>query len=159
VNERLTRLALVARGLSRELGRDASLDELAARMEMSVDTVAWLQKVARAPISLETPVGSDGDAHLGDFVEDGASVSPLDSALATSLSAETERILATLTPREQKVLRMRFGIGGRSEKTLADIGEAFGVTRERIRQIEAKALKKLRHGKAARRMLPFSESA
>jgi RNA polymerase primary sigma factor len=148
MNGRLTRLAAAGRELVRQNGREATLDELAERSELPPETVAWLQRVAREPLSLETPVGGggggDGHARLADLVEDDRSPSPIEAALASSLTGETERLLATLTPREQKVLRMRFGVGERSEKTLADIGLLLGVTRERIRQIEAKALEKLR---------------
>jgi RNA polymerase primary sigma factor len=153
MNGRLTRLAAAGRDLVRQHGREATLDELAERSELPPETVAWLQKVAREPLSLETPIGGGGDGHarLADLVEDDRSPSPIEAALASSLTGETERLLATLTPREQKVLRMRFGVGERSEKTLADIGLLLGVTRERIRQIEAKALEKLRRVSAGSR--------
>jgi RNA polymerase sigma factor (sigma-70 family) len=151
VNESLGRLALATRVLVNDLGRDPTPDELAERLELTVDKVEHLQRVAKQPLSLETPVG-DEDAHLGDFVEDHTVPSPAESAMARSMGDELDRMLSTLTPREQKILRMRFGLGERSENTLEIVGIAFGVTRERIRQIEAKALAKLRSGVGARRL-------
>jgi len=160
VNERLARLAFVRRSLVREHGREPTLDELAERMEMPADAVSSLQRVSREPMSLESPVGRDGDVRLGELVEDDRIESPADAALASGLTGETERILATLSPREQMVVRMRFGIGERpgDEKTLADIGELCGVTRERIRQIEATALQKLRRNQASSRLRTYLES-
>ena len=145
VNEVLTRIAIMTRQLVHELGRDPTPEELSEKVRIPVDKLNDLLIVNRQPLSLETPLGDGDDARLGDLIEDGMAVSPIDAALARSVLDETDRLLSTLTPREEKILRMRFGIGQRSEKTLEDVGLAFGVTRERIRQIEAKALAKLRH--------------
>jgi RNA polymerase primary sigma factor len=157
VNESLTRLALCTRALVRELARDPTIDELSAKMDLPADRVVVLQRIARQPISLETPVGTDADSHLSDFIEDPVTASPVDAAVARSLVDETDRLLGTLTAREQAILRMRFGIGERAEHTLEEVGRRLGVTRERIRQIEAKALVKLRKGRAAERLKPFVE--
>jgi RNA polymerase primary sigma factor len=155
INEALTRLALCTRALAHDLRRDPTVEELAAKLELLPERVVALQRIARAPVSLETPVGGDPDTHLSDFVEDSQTTSPIDAAIASDLSDETDRMLGTLTPREQRILRMRFGIGERTERTLEEVGHKLGVTRERIRQIEAKALRKLRGGAAAERLKPF----
>ena len=151
--ETLNKLTRTGRSLVLKLGREPTADELAEEMSLAADKVRKLLKVARQPLSFETPFGSEDDSHLGDFIED-KSVTPADEAIiAMDLVEQTRKVLATLTPREEKILRMRFGIGEKAEHTLEEVGDDFAVTRERIRQIEAKALRKLRHpsrGKALR---------
>ena len=157
INERLAQLALVTRKLVNDLGRDPLPEELAEALDLSVVKLEQLQRFARQPVSLETPVGDDDDARLSDFIEDQAAASPVDSATERSLAGELDRLLGTLTGREREILRMRFGLGDDSESTLEIVGVKFGVTRERIRQIEAKALLKLRRSADARRLKPFVE--
>jgi RNA polymerase primary sigma factor len=128
-----------------EMGREPTPDELAIRMEMPEDKVRKVLKIAKEPISMETPIGDDEDSHLGDFIEDTTVSSPVDSATDSGLKETTHSVLAGLTPREAKVLRMRFGIDKNTDPPLEEVGKQFDVTRERIRQIEAKALRKLRH--------------
>ena len=129
--------------------------ELAEKMEMPVDKVRKVLRIAKEPISLETPIGEEEDSSLGDFIEDKNAISPAEAAISRDLSLATRKVLSTLTPREEKVLRMRFGIGERSDHTLEEVGQDFDVTRERIRQIEAKALRKLRHAKRAGQLKSF----
>ncbi len=143
--ETINKLNRVSRQMLQEMGRDPTPDELAARMEMPEDKVRKVLKIAKEPISMETPIGDDEDSHLGDFIEDIGVVSPVDSATGEGLREATRDILSSLTPREAKVLRMRFGIDMNTDHTLEEVGKQFDVTRERIRQIEAKALRKLRH--------------
>ena len=143
--ETINKLVRVTRYLVQELGREPTPEEIAERMDISVEKVRKVIKIAKEPISLETPIGDDADSHLGDFIEDKRIVSPSDAVENLNLQEQTRRVLATLTPREEKVLRMRFGIGEKSDHTLEEVGKSFDVTRERIRQIEAKALRKLRH--------------
>jgi RNA polymerase primary sigma factor len=128
-----------------EMGREPTPEELSERMEIPEDKVRKVLKIAKEPISMETPIGDDEDSHLGDFIEDANVTSPIDSATNVSLSESTRDVLGSLTPREAKVLRMRFGIDMNTDHTLEEVGKQFDVTRERIRQIEAKALRKLRH--------------
>ena len=139
------KLMWTRRHLVQKLGREATPEEIAEKMELSLDKVRSVLSVAKQPISLETPMGVEGDAHLGDFIEDKSVISASDAVISMNLAAQTRKVLATLTPREEKVLRMRFGIGEKSEHTLEEVGHDFALTRERIRQIEAKALLKLRH--------------
>jgi RNA polymerase primary sigma factor len=143
--ETINKLNRISRQLLQEKGREATPEELAERMEMPEDKVRKVLKIAKEPISMETPIGDDEDSHLGDFIEDANIVSPTDSATNAGLSESTREVLASLTPREAKVLRMRFGIDMNTDHTLEEVGKQFDVTRERIRQIEAKALRKLRH--------------
>ena len=143
--ETINKLNRISRQILQEKGREPTPDELAERMEMPEDKVRKVLKIAKEPISMETPIGDDEDSHLGDFIEDLSIVSPADSATAQGLRESTQNILAGLTPREAKVLRMRFGIEMNTDHTLEEVGKQFDVTRERIRQIEAKALRKLRH--------------
>jgi RNA polymerase primary sigma factor len=143
--ETINKLVRVTRYLVQEYGREPTPDEIAEKMDITVEKVRKVLKIAKEPISLETPIGDDADSQLGDFIEDKRIVSPSDAVENISLQEQTRRVLATLTPREEKVLRMRFGIGERSDHTLEEVGKNFDVTRERIRQIEAKALRKLRH--------------
>jgi RNA polymerase primary sigma factor len=124
-------------------------------MEIPVSKVRKIMKIAQEPISLETPIGEEEDSHLGDFVEDSTAVSPIDAVISASLRAQAEAVLRTLTPREAEVLRRRFGIGDGTEHTLEEVGKAFNVTRERIRQIESKALRKLRHPSRAKLLKPY----
>ncbi len=143
--ETLSKVTRTGRALVQKLGREPTADEIAEEMSIPAGKVRDLLKVARQPLSLESPAGVDDDAHLGDFVEDKGAIPPEDAIIAMDLAEQTRKVLATLTPREEKILRMRFGIGEKSEHTLEEVGNGFSVTRERIRQIEAKALRKLRH--------------
>ncbi|MCC6953607.1 MAG: RNA polymerase sigma factor RpoD [Deltaproteobacteria bacterium] len=143
--ETINKLVRVTRYLVQEYGREPTPEEIAEKMDISVEKVRKVLKIAKEPISLETPIGDDADSHLGDFIEDKRVVSPSDAVENINLQEQTRQVLSTLTPREEKVLRMRFGIGEKSDHTLEEVGKNFDVTRERIRQIEAKALRKLRH--------------
>jgi len=143
--ETINKLNRISRQMLQEMGREPTPDELAVRMEMPEDKVRKVLKIAKEPISMETPIGDDEDSHLGDFIEDVTVASPIDSATDEGLKETTHSVLAGLTPREAKVLRMRFGIDMNTDHTLEEVGKQFDVTRERIRQIEAKALRKLRH--------------
>ncbi|WP_029921317.1 RNA polymerase sigma factor RpoD [Nevskia soli] len=153
--ETINKLNRISRQMLQEMGREATPEELAVKMEMPEDKVRKVLKIAKEPISMETPIGDDEDSHLGDFIEDGLAVSPLESATSQSLAEATHQILASLTPREAKVLRMRFGIDMNTDHTLEEVGKQFDVTRERIRQIEAKALRKLRHPSRANYLRSF----
>src|SRR5690606_19924929 len=150
-------LPIFSRQMLQEMGREATPEELAVRMEMPEDKVRKVLKIAKEPISMETPIGDDEDSHLGDFIEDTNVVSPIESATAEGLREATHAILAGLTPREAKVLRMRFGIDMNTDHTLEEVGKQFDVTRERIRQIEAKALRKLRHPSRSEQLRSFLE--
>ena len=143
--ETINKLVRTSRSLVQIKGREPSSEEIAEKMGMPVSKVRKILKIAQEPISLETPIGEEEDSHLGDFIEDQKAVSPSDAVINTSLKKEIEDILKTLTPREEMVIKFRFGIGDGSERTLEEVGQIFSVTRERIRQIEAKALRKLRH--------------
>ena len=153
--ETINKLNRISRQMIQEMGREPTPEELAIKMEMPEDKIRKVLKIAKEPISMETPIGDDEDSHLGDFIEDGNAVSPLDSATSQSLAEATYQILASLTPREAKVLRMRFGIDLNTDHTLEEVGKQFDVTRERIRQIEAKALRKLRHPSRANYLRSF----
>jgi len=153
--ETINKLVRTSRYLVQELGREPNPEEIAEKMELPLEKVHKVLKIAKEPISLETPIGEEEDGHLGDFIEDKSIVSPTDSVVHLNLSEQTRRILSTLTPREEKVLRMRFGIGEKSDHTLEEVGRDFSVTRERIRQIEAKALRKLRHPSRAKKLKSF----
>ncbi|MBT3585399.1 MAG: RNA polymerase sigma factor RpoD [Halobacteriovoraceae bacterium] len=143
--ETINKMVRTSRQLIQELGREPTPEEIAERMELPVEKVKKVQKISKEPISLETPIGEEDDSSLGDFIEDKKIISPADAVMSITLSEQTRAVLSTLTPREEKVLRMRFGIGEKSDHTLEEVGQDFFVTRERIRQIEAKALRKLRH--------------
>lgn len=156
--ETINKLVRTSRALIQELGREPQPEEIAERMELPIDKVRKVLKIAKEPISLETPIGEEEDSHLGDFIEDKNAVNPGDAVVGLSLSEQTRRVLATLTPREEKVLRMRFGIGEKSDHTLEEVGQDFDVTRERIRQIEAKALRKLRHPSRAKKLKSFNDN-
>ncbi len=156
--ETINKLIRTQRHLVQELGRDPAPEEIATKMEMPVEKVLRIMKIAKEPISLETPIGEEDDSQLGDFIEDKAASSPGENVIVNSLQEQTRKVLATLTPREERVLRMRFGIGERTDHTLEEVGQDFDVTRERIRQIEAKALRKLRHNSRSKRLRAFMES-
>ena len=141
-----------------ELGREPTSEEIAKRMDLPVDKVRRTKMIAQPPVSLETPTGEEEDSHLGDFIEDKAITSPADAVINMNLAEQTRKVLATLTPREEKVLRMRFGIGEKSDHTLEEVGQDFEVTRERIRQIEAKALRKLKHPSRSRKLRSFLDN-
>ncbi|MEO2169950.1 MAG: RNA polymerase sigma factor RpoD, partial [bacterium] len=154
--ETINKVLRTSRYLVQQLGREPTPDEIAVQMEMPADKVRKVLKIVKEPVSLETPIGDDEESSLGDFVEDRQGVSPADAAMAMSLEEQTRKVLATLTPREEQILRMRFGIGERSDFTLEEVGQRFAVTRERIRQIEAKALRKLRNPARANTLETFS---
>lgn len=153
--ETINKLVRTSRYLVQELGREPTPEEIAEKMEISIDKVRKVLKIAKEPISLETPIGEEEDSHLGDFIEDKRATSPASAVVNMNLQEQTRKVLATLTPREEKVLRMRFGIGEKSDHTLEEVGQNFDVTRERIRQIEAKALRKLRHPSRSKRLRGF----
>src|SRR5258706_208002 len=153
--ETINKLNRPPRQMLQEMGREPTPDELAVRMEMPEDKVRKVLKIAKEPISMETPIGDDEDSHLGDFIEDTSVTSPIDQATSESLKETTHSVLAQLTPREAKVLRMRFGIDMNTDHTLEEVGKQFDVTRERIRQIEAKALRKLRHPSRSEQLRSF----
>ncbi len=156
--ETINKLNRISRQMIQEMGREATPEELAARMEMPEDKVRKVLKIAKEPISMETPIGDDEDSHLGDFIEDAGVISPVDSATAEGLREATQNMLASLTSREAKVLRMRFGIDMNTDHTLEEVGKQFDVTRERIRQIEAKALRKLRHPTRSDKLRSFLDT-
>jgi RNA polymerase primary sigma factor len=153
--ETINKLIRTSRYLVQELGREPLPEEIAEKMEIPLEKVRKVLKIAREPISLETPIGEEEDSHLGDFIEDKKFMLPSDAAVSFNLAEQTRKVLATLTPREEKVLRMRFGIGEKADHTLEEVGQDFTVTRERIRQIEAKALRKLRHPTRSRKLKSF----
>jgi RNA polymerase primary sigma factor len=155
--ETINKLVRTSRQLVQELGREPTSEEIAKRMDIPVSKVRKILKIAQEPISLETPIGEEEDSHLGDFIEDKAVVSPSDAVINLSLKEQTSSVLKTLTPREEKVIKMRFGLDDGSEHTLEEVGQSFAVTRERIRQIEAKALRKLRHPSRSRKLRAFLE--
>ena len=158
--ETINKLIRTSRSLVQELGREPTSEEIAKKMDIPVSKVRKVLKIAQEPISLETPIGEEEDSHLGDFIEDKSIMNPADAVVASNLREITDEVLATLTPREEKVIKMRFGLGSSgSEHTLEEVGQHFAVTRERIRQIEAKALRKLRHPSRSRKLKAFLESA
>jgi RNA polymerase primary sigma factor len=156
--ETINKLTRTTRMLVQELGREPSVEEIAGRMEMPVSKIRKIHKISQEPISLETPIGEEEDSHLGDFIEDTNSVSPIEAVIMRTLKDHTENVLKSLTPREEQVLKLRFGIGDGTEHTLEEVGRTFNVTRERIRQIEYKALRKLRHPARAHLLKPFSDA-
>ena len=157
--ETINKLVRTSRALVQEFGREPTPEEIAERMDMPVNKVRKVLKIAQEPISLETPIGEEEDSHLGDFIEDQQVVSPAEAVINLNLKDQTESVLKTLTPREEKVIKMRFGVGDGSEHTLEEVGQNFAVTRERIRQIEAKALRKLRHPSRSRKLQAFLEGS
>ena len=156
--ETINKLVRTSRQMLHEIGREPTPEELAQKLSMPIDKVRKVLKIAKEPISLETPVGDEEDSHLGDFIEDKNAVQPLDAAIHSNLRETTTRVLASLTAREERVLRMRFGIGMNTDHTLEEVGQQFSVTRERIRQIEAKALRKLKHPSRSRKLRSFLEN-
>jgi len=156
--ETINKLVRTSRMLVQEKGREPSPNEIAERMELPLEKVRKVLRIAKEPVSLETPVGDEEDSRLVDFVEDKSIPTPFESVSYLNLAEHTRNVLATLTPREEKVLRMRFGIGEKSDHTLEEVGRDFAVTRERIRQIEAKALKKLKHLSRAKKLRSFAET-
>ncbi|MEA2694403.1 MAG: polymerase primary sigma factor [Acidobacteriota bacterium] len=157
--ETINKLTRTSRSLVQELGREPTAEEIGERMDLPASKVRKIMKIAQEPISLETPIGEEEDSHLGDFIEDKNAVSPIDSVIFTNLKDQTRKVLKTLTPREELVLKMRFGVGDGSEHTLEEVGRSFNVTRERIRQIESKALRKLRHPSRATKLKPFLDTS
>jgi RNA polymerase primary sigma factor len=156
--ETINKLVRTSRQMLHEIGREPTPEELAEKLHMPLEKIRKVMKIAKEPISLETPIGDEEDSHLGDFIEDKNAVQPLDSAIQGNLRETTTRVLATLTPREERVLRMRFGIGMNTDHTLEEVGQQFSVTRERIRQIEAKALRKLKHPSRSRKLRSFLDT-
>ena len=155
--ETINKLVRTSRYLVQEYGREPTPEEISEKMEIPVEKVRKVMKIAREPISLETPIGEEDDSHLGDFIEDKKTPSPADSVVKANLAEQMRKVLCGLATREEKVLRMRFGIGERSDHTLEEVGQEFKVTRERIRQIEAKALRKLRHPSRSKKLKTFLE--
>ena len=155
--ETINKLIRTSRQLVQELGREPTSEEIAKRMDIPVAKVRKVLKIAQEPISLETPIGEEEDSHLGDFIEDRAVVSPAEAVINVNLKDQTAQVLRTLTAREEKVIKMRFGLEDGSEHTLEEVGQSFAVTRERIRQIEAKALRKLRHPSRSRKLRAFMD--
>jgi RNA polymerase primary sigma factor len=153
--ETINKLVRTGRQMLHEIGREPTSEELAEKLQMPLDKVRKVMKIAKEPISLETPIGDEEDSQLGDFIEDKNALLPLDSAIQDNLRETTTRVLSSLTPREERVLRMRFGIGMNTDHTLEEVGQQFSVTRERIRQIEAKALRKLKHPSRSRKLRSF----
>ena len=156
--ETINKIVRTSRQMLHEIGREPTPEELSTKLSMPLDKVRKVLKIAKEPISLETPVGDEDDSHLGDFIEDKNAVQPLEAAIHANLRETTTRILSSLTPREERVLRMRFGIGMNTDHTLEEVGQQFSVTRERIRQIEAKALRKLKHPSRSRKLRSFLET-
>jgi len=157
--ETINKLTRTSRSLVQELGREPTAEEIGERMDLPASKVRKIMKIAQEPISLETPIGEEEDSHLGDFIEDKNAVSPIESVIFGNLKDQTRKVLKTLTPREELVLKMRFGVGDGSEHTLEEVGRSFNVTRERIRQIESKALRKLRHPSRATKLKPFLDNS
>jgi RNA polymerase primary sigma factor len=155
--ETINKLIRTSRALVQELGREPTSEEIAKRMDIPVSKVRKVLKIAQEPISLETPIGEEEDSHLGDFIEDRTAISPSEAVINLDLREQTESVLKSLTPREERVIKMRFGVGDGSEHTLEEVGQSFAVTRERIRQIEAKALRKLRHPSRSKKLRAFLE--
>ena len=153
--ETINKLTRTSRALVQELGREPTSEEIATQTDIPVSTVRKVLKIAQEPVSLETPIGEEEDSHLGDFIEDRQAVSPAEAVITLTLKEQTEHVLRTLTPREEQVIKMRFGVGDGTEHTLQEVGQNFAVTRERIRQIEAKALRKLRHPSRSQRLRAF----
>src|SRR5207237_747994 len=156
--ETINKLIRTSRYLVQEYGREPTPEEIAEKMELPLDKVRKVLKIAKEPISLETPIGEEEDSHLGDFIEDKSVVSPAEAVINMNLAEQTRKVLKTLTPREEKVLRMRFGIGEKSDHTLEEVGQDFEVTRERIRHSEAMALRRLRHPSRSKQLKSFIES-
>ena len=155
MTEAANKIARTTRQMFSELGREPTPEELAKKLQMPVEKVRDILKINKEPLSLETPIGEEGDSYLGDLIEDQNVIQPIDAMIQSHLRETTSRALASLTPREERIVRMRFGLGMNSDHTLEEVGQQFSVTRERIRQIEAKALRKLRHPNRSRALLSF----
>ena len=155
--ETINKIVRTSRQLLSEIGREPTPEEVAEKLGMPLEKVRNVLKIAKEPLSLETPIGDEEDSHLGDFIEDKNAILPIDAAIQSNLRDTTTRVLASVTPREERILRMRFGIGMNKSHTLEEVGLKFSVTRERIRQIEAKALRKLRHPSRSRKLRAFLE--
>src|SRR6516162_4870642 len=153
--EAISKVVRKSQQMLNEIGREPTPEELAEKLGMQLEKVRKVLKIAKEPLSLETPIGNEGDSHLGDFIEDKNAILPIDAAIQSNLRETTTRVLASVTPREERVLRMRFGIGINKDHTLEEVGQQFSVTRERIRQIEAKALRKLKHPSRSRILRSF----
>ena len=153
--ETINKIVRTQRLLLNDIGREPTPEEISIKLNMPLEKVRKVLKIAKEPVSLETPVGDEEDSHLGDFIQDDNAVIPIDAAINSNLRQTTTKILSSLTPREERVLRMRFGIGMNSDHTLEEVGQQFSVTRERIRQIEAKALRKLKHPTRAKLLKSF----
>jgi len=158
MTESINKVVRTSRRLLGELGREPTPEELAAKLHMPLEKVRKTLKITREPVSLETPIGEEGDSQLGDLIEDKNAILPIDAAIQSNLRDTTTRMLASLTPREERIVRMRFGLGINSDHTLEEVGKQFSVTRERIRQIEAKALRKLKHPSRSRQLRTFLEN-
>jgi RNA polymerase primary sigma factor len=156
--EAINKIVRTSRRMMPEIGREPTPEELSEKMAMPLEKVRKVLKIAKEPISLETPIGGEEDSHLGDLIEDRNAVLPIDVAIQSNLRETTTRVLASLTPREERVLRLRFGIGMNTDHTLEEVGQQFTVTRERIRQIEAKALRKLKHPSRSRKLRSFLDN-
>ena len=156
--ETINKMNRISRQILQETGQEPDPALLAEKMEMPEEKIRKVLKIAKEPLSLETPVGDEEDSHLGDFIEDKNAILPIDAAIQSNLRETTTRVLASLTPREERVLRMRFGIGMNTDHTLEEVGQQFSVTRERIRQIEAKALRKLKHPSRSRKLRSFLDN-
>jgi RNA polymerase primary sigma factor len=156
--ETINKIVRTSRQMLHEIGREPTPEELSEKLAMPLEKVRKVLKIAKEPISLETPIGDEEDSHLGDFIEDKNAILPIDAAIQSNLRETTTRVLASLTPREERVLRMRFGIGMNTDHTLEEVGQQFSVTRERIRQIEAKALRKLKHPSRSRKLRSFLDN-
>ena len=158
MTEAINKIVRTSRQMLSEIGREPTPEELAEKLHMPLEKVRKTLKIAKEPLSLETPIGDEGDSHLGDLIEDKNAILPIDAAIQSNLRETTTRVLASLTPREERIVRMRFGIGMNSDHTLEEVGQQFSVTRERIRQIEAKALRKLKHPSRSRVLRSFLDS-
>jgi RNA polymerase primary sigma factor len=157
--EKINKQLRTSRQLVQELGREPTSEEVAKRMDVPVDKIRKTKQIAQQPVSLEAPIGEEEDSHLGDFIEDKTVVSPSDAAISLNLKEQTASMLKTLTPREEMIIKMRFGMEDGTERTLEEVGHSFAVTRERIRQIEAKALRKLRHPSRSSKLRIFLEGS
>jgi RNA polymerase primary sigma factor len=158
MTEAINKIVRTSRKLLNEIGREPTPEEVAEKLHIPLERVRKALRIAKEPLSLETPIGDEADSHLGDFIEDKNAILPLDAAIQSNLRETTTRVLASLTPREERVLRMRFGIGMNTDHTLEEVGQQFSVTRERIRQIEAKALRKLKHPTRSRVLRSFLDN-
>ena len=158
ITEAANKIVRTSREMFSELGREPTPEELAKKLHMAPEKVRHILKITKEPLSLETPIGEEGDSHLGDLIEDQNTIQPIDAMIQSHLRETASRALASLTPREERIVRMRFGLGMNSDHTLEEVGQQFSVTRERIRQIEAKALRKLRHPGRSRALWSFLDN-